>query len=84
MIDESVIRGIYEGFYRLCEEVNVGSYTDSMSWQLHCLLTNPGIANTEKVRNAFESGNTFRLDEEYRKKFRDLTNKQNRLEAQAK
>ncbi len=84
MITEQDIRAIYEGFYKLCEEVRVSSYTDSMSMQLHHLLTNPGIANTQKIQRAFHLGNTFNLDEEYRKKFWDLTVKQSKLEAQAK
>ncbi len=84
MATEQDIRAIYEGFYKLCEEVGVGSYTDSMAWQLTCLLTNPGIVNTEKIRNAFKTGSTFRLNEEYQPKFRDLANKQRTLEAKAK
>ncbi len=82
MTTEQDVRAIYEGFFKIAEQAGCSSYTEAMSWQLHGMLTNPGIVNTERLRRVFSELSTFRIDGEYSPKFGNLASKQRKLEAQ--
>lgn len=76
MIEEKDIREIYEIFYRIAEEVEDGNYTESIAWQLHNSMANPGIGAPEKRKRI--TSLAIRVDKEYFSKFRDLEIKQRR------
>jgi len=80
MITEQDVRAIYEGFYKVVSEISSSSHTDSISWELHCMLTNPGIVDIEKTRGVCRLAHE--VDKEYHLKFEELAREQRKLEAQ--
>ena len=78
MIEEKDIRAIYEGFYKIAEEVGNSKYTNGLTWQLYCMLANPRLVTQRNVEKL--SKLTTTLDKEYFSKFEKLARSQGRTQ----
>ena len=81
MIKEEDIRRIYEGFYKIAEEMNESDYTEEIGRQLRLQLTNriaPIEGSSDEIRKINEI--TRRLEKKYRLKFEQLEKKQKDIE----
>jgi len=73
MIEEKDIRQIYEGVYKIAEEVGDSKYTHCLAMQLHDMLVNPDIGTQKLVRL---TALTLPIDFEYYTKLENLANEQ--------
>ncbi len=72
-VTEADIKGIYEGFYKVAQQIGSSSYTEMVKRLVRQMVTNPGIASYEHFnRNPELSKLLAKIDEEYAKRFRDL------------
>ena len=88
MLRPEHIRGIYEGFYKLAEEIGNPEYTQNTARIVKMLLTNPGLVDEDlriKMSHAFNQGQILVVNEEYcgneygrGGKFNELANRQRR------
>ncbi len=73
MITEQDIKGIYDGFYKIAEQIGSSSYTEMVKRLVRQMVTNPGIVSYEHFeRNPELSKLLGKIDEEYARQFRAL------------